>query len=153
MKNKKKELQHPPRCPYCGSTTILRGCEEIYLENRDNSKLYVCKNFPTCDAYVRVQKGTTKPLGTIANGRLRALRREAHNHFDQLYRRGYMSKDEAYQWLAIKMFLPQSEAHIGMMGEYRCRQVIDICDKELEGRERAAATRRSDFLKGEAIAS
>ena len=73
--------------------------------------------YPECDAYVRVQPGTAIPLGTLANGELRALRRETHHYFDQLYTSGRMTKQEAYRWLANFLQAPQSQAHIGYLGK------------------------------------
>ena len=92
-KNKRKGIDRTaPRCPYCGSHTILRSADGIYRENARNDMLYVCKNYPVCDSYVRVQRGTKIPLGTVANRELRELRAEAHRQFDKLYKHGYMSK-------------------------------------------------------------
>ena len=87
--------------------------------------LYVCKNYPACDSYVRVQPGTKVPMGTMANGELRRLRTEAHWNFDQLYKRGYMTKEDAYRWLATILCVPLNQAHIGMLGEYYCKKVIE----------------------------
>ena len=36
-----------------------------------------------------------------------------------------MSKQDAYQWLADLISAPLSEAHIGHLGEYYCKQVIE----------------------------
>ena len=86
--------------------------------------LYVCKKYPICDSYVRVHPGTRIPMGTMANGKLRRLRTEAHWKFDQLHERGLMTKSDAYQWLADLVAAPLSQAHIGMFGEYYCNKVI-----------------------------
>ena len=46
-KNKRKGIDRTaPRCPYCGSHTILRSADGIYRENARNDMLYVCKNYP-----------------------------------------------------------------------------------------------------------
>ena len=131
-KKQKRARNQAPRCPYCGNTTVLRSAEGIYKENSRNTMLYVCRNYPACDAYVRVQPGSNLPLGTMANGKLRAMRREAHHYFDQLYKRDIMSKDEAYLWLAEILAVPMSRAHIGMMGEYYCGLVIAESKKLLQ---------------------
>ena len=131
MKKKRKKLM---RCPYCGAPVVYRTADGIYNENKANTMLYVCSRYPECDAYVRVQPGTTIPLGTLANGDLRALRRETHQYFDKLYTSGRMTKQEAYRWLANFLQAPQSQAHIGYLGEYTCRQVLRAC-KEMLGRE------------------
>ncbi len=133
MKNKKsKRVKNlAPLCPYCGSHTVLRSADGIYFDNKKHEMLYVCKNYPRCNSYIRVIPGTAIPLGTVANQELRALRNEAHKYLSLLYRDGFMTKQDAYQWLAGKMNIPASAAHIGKMGEYSCKQVIEICQNEL----------------------
>ena len=54
------------RCPYCGSPVELRSADGIYQDNRRGTWLYVCRNYPQCDAYVRVHAGTDIPVGTMA---------------------------------------------------------------------------------------
>lgn len=61
------------RCPYCGSTVVYRSADGIYHENKKGTMLYVCSNFPECDAYVRVHAGTNIPVGSLANHELRSL--------------------------------------------------------------------------------
>ena len=102
--------------------------------------LYVCSRYPECDAYVRVQPGKAIPLGTLANGDLRALRRETHHYFDRLYTSGWMTKQEAYHWLANFLQAPQSQAHIGYLGEYACKQVIRACKEMLGSKGGAEAS-------------
>jgi hypothetical protein len=92
VRMKKKNRNAAPRCPYCGSTAILRSADGIYLNNHNNTMLYVCKKYPICDSYVRVHPGTHIPMGTMANGKLRRLRTEAHWKFDQLYERGLINR-------------------------------------------------------------
>jgi len=113
------------RCPYCGSSVHLRSADGIYKDNSRGVMLYVCARYPDCDAYVRVQKNTTLPVGTLANGALRALRLKAHEQFNKLYLSGRMSKHEAYAWLAALLQVPYSQAHIGHLGEYFCQRVIE----------------------------
>lgn len=140
MKNKKKNKRKSGgkginysamRCPYCGSSVVLRSADGIYRENSNGTMLYVCSKYPECDAYVRVHDGTRIPVGSMANRKLRALRKTAHDYFDQLYQSGLMGKQEAYQWLAQLIDAPLSEAHIGYLGEYYCQQVIEECRKLL----------------------
>jgi len=112
------------RCPYCGSHIVLRSADGIYKENSADTMLYVCSRYPACDAYVRVAPGTKTPIGSMANGPLRALRRVAHQYFDRLYTTGIMNRSEAYEWLAWTLQLPLSQSHIGYLGEYYCQRVI-----------------------------
>lgn len=127
MKSKKKRKgfdMGTMRCPYCGGKVTLRSSDGIYKDNSKGTMLYVCSHYPECDAYVRTHIGTNIPVGSMANGKLRALRIKAHNNFDRLYKTGMMSKQEAYRWLADLIGAPMSEAHIGHLGEYYCNEVI-----------------------------
>ena len=76
----------------------------------------------------------------------------ASDYFDQLYESGYMSKQDAYQWLADLIMAPLSEAHIGHLGEYYCKQVIEESRKLLE-RRKAKTRGRYYAQKGGALAS
>lgn len=134
---KKKKGMNPSgqRCPYCGSSVVLRSADGIYHDNSSQTMLYVCSHYPQCDAYIRTHPGTTIPVGTLANRELRALRNEAHRCFDQLHRCGLMSKQDAYLWLAALLQVPLSRAHIGYLGEYYCTQVIEESRKLLNRRQ------------------
>ena len=145
---KKRAHNNTPRCPYCGSHSVLRSADGIYRNNDKNAMLYVCSKYPVCDSYVRVHPGTKIPMGTMANRELRALRNEAQRNFDQLHKRGLMSKEDAYQWLASVLAAPLGQAHIGYLGEYYCKQVIKESKKVLKLQE----TRKTD-LRIEAVHS
>lgn len=143
QKKKRKGFQAGSmRCPYCGSHVIYRSADGIYHDNSKNTMLYVCGNYPECDAYVRVHAGTNIPVGSLANHELRSLRRTAHQYFDQLHQSGMMSKQDAYQWLADLISAPLSEAHIGYLGEYYCSQVIRESQKVLERQKVRQGQRR-----------
>ena len=140
-KTKKSKPQIKPgtksgNCPYCRKSIILRSADGIYKENSQNTMLYVCSGYPSCDAYVRVVPGTKTPVGSMANENLRALRKEAHNHFDRLHLTGLMTRNQAYEWLAGILQAPLSKAHIGHLGEYYCRQVITENKRLLDNRRK-----------------
>lgn len=127
MKSKKNKTRYnysTMRCPYCGATVELRSADGIYKENKNQTMLYVCRNYPACDAYVRVHPGTNIPVGTMANRKLRVLRETAHTYFDRLHTSGIMTKEEAYYWLANLIQAPLGKAHIGYLGEYYCKRVM-----------------------------
>ena len=153
-KNKRKGFQPSRmRCPYCGAPVVFRSADGIYKDNHLNAMLYVCSKYPKCDAYVRVHEGTKIPVGTLANKELRNLRRTAHLYFDQLYQSGLMTKDAAYQWLSDMLCTPPSEAHIGRLGEYYCKEVIRESKKLLERRKAVPQRRFPVLLEGGAAAS
>lgn len=133
------------RCPYCGSHVELRSADGIYRDNSAGAMLYVCSRYPACDAYVRVIPGTKLPAGSMASGELRALRIEAHRYFDRLHQSGLMTRSEAYLWLSVTLQSPLSQAHIGCLSEYYCRQVIEESKRMLENRRQARE--RSGMLR------
>lgn len=149
-KNKKKRKGidvAAMRCPYCGSRVIYRSADGIYRDNSRNTMLYVCSHYPKCDVYVRTHTGTNIPVGTMADRKLRALRKEAHYYFDQLHKSGCMTRTSAYQWLADFIGAPVSEAHIGYLGEYYCRQIIEHSQKILEQRKsRYSEKKRNEVM-------
>lgn len=49
------------RCPYYGGTAILRDASFVYGKKSYGGKVYVCSNYPRCDAYVGVHPGTRIP--------------------------------------------------------------------------------------------
>ena len=124
------------RCPYCGSPIIFRSADGIYKNSGSGTMLYVCARYPACDSYVRALPGSKTPVGSLANGPLRALRREAHECFDELHLTGIMSRSESYEWLACVLQAPLSEAHIGNFGKYFCRRVIEESKQLLENRRK-----------------
>ena len=131
-KKKKKSANNGAlRCPYCGGAVVYRSADGIYKDNGKGAMLYVCSHYPDCDAYVRVHPGTKIPMGTMADHKLRALRNTAHRHFDKLHKCGYMTRQEAYMWLANMISAPLSQAHIGYLGEYYCNLLIKESDKLL----------------------
>lgn len=120
------------RCPHCGSVMILRPASEIYHDSHCDRMLYVCPKYPQCDTYVGTHPGTNTPLGVPANGDLRNLRIQAHRKFDRIWQSGIMSKDNAYRWFADSFGLRLKDAHIGMCGEYQCKELIRLCEEVLK---------------------
>ena len=63
-----------------------------------------------------------------------------------------MSKQDAYQWLADLICAPLSEAHIGHLGEYYGKQVIEESRKILN-RNKKSDCHRFQVVRGGALAS
>lgn len=130
-------MKAPTICPYCGGKVILTDSFVLYGEkNKDNiydthknncrksDKIYFCTN---CNASVGCHKGTSKPLGTLANFVLRAERRETHRIFDKWWQSNGMTRSQGYTELAKRMNLPKYKTHIGQFDMAQCEQVIRIC--------------------------
>lgn len=109
-------------CPYCGAEADFVSSREFY--GRDyKTNIYVC--YP-CDAYVGTHGKGGTPLGTLANKQLRLLRMTAHSIFDPLWKGKYrkMGRNGAYRLMQRLMDLPPEKAHIGMMNEEQCQELI-----------------------------
>lgn len=67
----------------------------------------------------------------------------AHACFDPIWREGYMTRHEAYSWLAEQMGLKRSECHIRLFDLGMCEAVIWLCRHKL--RHLRADARRLEF--------
>ena len=126
------------KCPYCGGKAHLRDASSIYHSFKYRGKMFVCENFPKCDSYVGCHPNTTKPLGRMANKKLRTMKSKAHEYFDPLWKKRVFARKKslsynrtkAYKWLAEQLDLPESKCHIGLFDVDMCRKVIDVCSKK-----------------------
>lgn len=133
-------------CPYCNAAARLADSYEVY--GRSYGPIWICSNYPECDAYVGCHKGTNVPLGRLADRALRAYKKAAHARFDPLWREApriyQLSGDKqerakaqrvirqrararTYAWLANQLGITPDECHIGMFDCDTCQRVIDIC--------------------------
>ena len=67
-------------------------------------------------------------LGTLANGELRHKRILAHHALHNVQTSLGMNRDQSYRWLQMQMGLPGNQVHIAKCGDYRCEQIIRICE-------------------------
>lgn len=118
------------KCPYCGSRALLRPASVVYGERATDptAPFYVCAHYPACDSYVAAHRRSRLPMGTLADVTLRHKRIQAHAALGRLWRDGLMSKRQAYLWLQAKLDLPERETHIGKFSDFRCEQVIQLCN-------------------------
>lgn len=139
------------KCPYCGADIELKDSSVIY--GRSYGLVYVCSNYPNCDAYVGTHKGTTHPLGSMANAELRKWRKEAHMYFDTIWKcwkeEGVkQARSKAYKWLAEALGTPDKEVHIAWMGVTECQKVIEICEPRARIEAKKNKKGQSLILKG-----
>lgn len=114
-------------CPYCGRKAEYVDSKIIY--GKSYGRIYLCR---PCMAWVGVHKGTSKPLGRLANAELRHWKKAAHEVFDPLWQKGRFKgrRNDAYAWLAEKMQLPREQTHIGMFDVGQCQQAIRIINEK-----------------------
>lgn len=123
-----------PWCPYCGCQSHIVDDTFIYKKSY-GGKVYVCENYPKCDAYVGCHRDNGKPLGRLANKQLRQMKSAVHLVFDSLWERK-MKRDKcdkqtartaAYKWLAEKMKIDFERCHIGEFDIEQCNRALEIC--------------------------
>lgn len=116
-------------CPYCNAKAVLRPANTVYgISDRSTGRhLYVCTNWPKCDAYVSAHKSDRKPMGRLANGNLRHKRILAHKAMEDYRRLTHMDKWAVYLWLQGKLGLGEHHIHIAKFDDEMCDRVIEIC--------------------------
>ena len=122
-------MKKPTVCRYCGSIIRLVPAETIFGKSTrklgmEGEMVYQCQN---CGARVCCHKGTTRPLGDVANEVLRLKRIEAHHAFDAMWRTWHVSRTQAYKWLSQQMRIPVDKTHIGGFDMEQCLKVIELC--------------------------
>lgn len=116
-------------CDYCNIATRLAKGSEIYPHRPDLSSLnfYLCDS---CGAYVGCHKNGDgkRPLGRVANEKLRKAKSKAHAAFDPIWKSGKMTRGAAYSALAKSMGIYKEQCHIGMFNVEQCEYVVAWCE-------------------------
>lgn len=110
-------------CPYCKKEAVFfRNSTHLY--GKDYGPIWMCKD---CDAYVGCHRGTSNPLGTLANKELRLWRKKAHQAFDLLWESGLMSRRNAYKFLQHALGLSRKQCHIAKFNVGLCYLTTIVC--------------------------
>ena len=130
MKQKRIQIH----CPYCGAKAVLRPASYVYGASllEKGRHLYLCSNWPSCDAYVSAHKTSQLPMGPLANGELRHKRILAHRALAAFQKNRRMDKWATYLWLQMQLGLSREEAHIGQFSETQCEQVMELCRRAMK---------------------
>jgi hypothetical protein len=113
-------------CPYCGSGAPLSESSRVQGYPGQDVHLYVCANYPQCDAYVGVYRDDHWPRGTLANAELRHWRRQAQTQFDRLWREGAMSRSQADRYLRNLMGTKPHQSPISTFTLDQCHRLIAL---------------------------
>jgi hypothetical protein len=119
----------PPVCPYCHKQAQFFASSKRFYHGRNYGPLWACTD---CNAWVGCHKGTTKPLGRLADAELRQAKVLAHAAFDPVWGKDRTRRRAAYSWLAEKLGIPREECHIGMFDVPTCQRVIEVCTERRE---------------------
>ncbi len=110
-------------CPLCGGNVEFVNNSHVYGKPLgDWPMIYLCR---ICYAFVHCHPGSTTPLGTMANRETRQARKLAHMVFDPLWKRGEMTRSQAYEWLAGELGITEDKCHIGMFNAEQCQRVVE----------------------------
>lgn len=117
-------------CPYCQKPAEYRE-SSAGIYSRDYGPVWICD---PCSAWVGCHPNG-RPLGRLADARLRKEKQAAHAAFDPLWKRR-MERDglrkgharaKGYKWLRQQLGLTAEECHIGMFDTDMCRRVVEVC--------------------------
>lgn len=116
-------------CSYCGGIAGEVNGRIVYPHRPDLARLkfFYCANGHD-PAYVGTHQDSGKPLGTLANASLRAIRYRAHLAFDRLWKQSKNKRKvrtATYKALAKHLRIAQNNCHIAKLNEEQCQQVID----------------------------
>ncbi len=118
----------PITCIYCGAPVELVSNKVIYGKKYGSGKCYKCTS---CDSYVGTHPGTDIPMGRLANQELRNLKIQCHALFDPLWKnQGPISREQAYEWLAVTLGIPFRECHFGWFDKPMLTRCLNILRDE-----------------------
>lgn len=84
---------------------------------------------------VGCKPGTFIPMGELADKETRALRILAHRAFDPIWRKNYMNRNQAYNWLAKQLNISYNICHFSLMSKENLIKSKIYCDQYLAERE------------------
>ena len=143
-------VESPTICRYGGGAVHLGPAAKVYGPaaakrlGLEREKFYQCQN---CNARVGCHKGSTRPLGNLANEALRMKRMETHQVFDNFWKERGMSRTQGYKWMAKKlrqmimshMIMEQASFLLTFANQQllqftttkRCFLILDIIQKQI----------------------
>jgi hypothetical protein len=127
VKRVKNPLPAPTTCQHCGGGVELVSNAEIYGRPYGEWPwAFLCRD---CRAYVGLHPLTGIPLGTLADAPTRRARSQAKAAFNPIWKRGVMTRSEAYAWLAAQLGIAKpEECHIGWFDVAQCERVVEVCE-------------------------
>jgi len=122
----KKQLPPPDNCDSCQSDRIgLTSNSVLYgIEKGEWPYCYYCDD---CGAMVGCHPNTHNPMGLMAVASIRRKRAKLHEAFDPIWQLRYLSRDDAYKWLAKELDLPDNEdCHIGLLSPSNLNLALNL---------------------------
>ena len=77
--------------------------------------------------HANLQKQMTHLVSFLDSDAMAVLRGRTHSVFDQLWKDKYMTRTQAYVWLAKQMNLSPDQAHISLFDREQCLATVSLC--------------------------
>jgi hypothetical protein len=120
----RNQLSAPEVCDNCSSPNIGLSSNAVIYGTEKGLWPY-CFYCDDCGAVVGCHPNTHKPMGLMANGATRRLRKRVHELFDPIWRLEYLSRVDAYDWLGSQLHLTE-ECHISHLTKDQLKTAIEI---------------------------
>ncbi len=105
----------------CASCLRVVGLADDYCSEK-------CRQADDEAARLRLERGSPLvDLVKLRDDNVVMARERAHAVFDLLELLRFMTRDEAYAWLAEVLHLEKREAHIGRLNPEQCNRLVEIC--------------------------
>lgn len=122
-------------CPSCGNDMVLRGTDRYRHRDGSPRMFYGCSAYPRCRSTCGAHPDG-RPASSPADAETKRARIRAHEAFDRLWKRGIMTRHDAYRHLQLLMHLSKDEAHIGFFSKEQCEELIALLEKPVNQRLR-----------------
>jgi hypothetical protein len=96
----------------------------IYGEEK--GKWPYCYYCDDCTAVVACHPNTYNPMGFMATSAVRRLRQKVHRLLDPIWENNFLSRSDAYDWLANQLSIAPSECHISHFNKSQLDLAISV---------------------------
>lgn len=128
-RKRKNRSRQQMRCPVCGaSIRRLPESEMGFQKHREGGPAYfwTCKNYPACNTYVKENRHTGLPDGTLAGPALRHKRIVLHQFALALSASGLYDKGTFWDAARAVLSAPKlNTLHASSLSEYQCDLVLE----------------------------
>lgn len=144
-------LAAPEKCDNCSSPDVtLTTNDRLYGVKKGTwPYIFYCND---CGASVGCHPGTHNPLGKLADKHTRTLRRRLHEVFDVFWMQGYMTRTEAYAWLAEQLKITSAECHVSQLTFVQLKEAIRLTKDYFQNNQRLL-DRRKEKLRAKSLRS
>lgn len=136
------QLKAPICCDNCRSKNIALLKSEIKHEDNPTKWIwiYLCHD---CNAKVACHPNSFLPMGLMADGFTRSLRKRAHAVFDPIWQSGLKTRARAYEWLADQLVINVGRCHISWLNVAQLKTVIKLSVAYFSENEHIAERRKA----------